>query len=279
MSEGFPILGADRLGAIAELCARGLTDVPTPPDLEASLFTPGFPVTVRGDPTRGVVATCVRDGQAHLRLLVVDPEARGHGLGTALLHAAEEDLADAASITVGADAPDYLFPGVETTQLAMLCLLERNHYARAEANFNLLVDLRRLPAEPAASDARVADPGDAAEVEAWMTTNWSNWRVEAMRCLERRRLMLSHDADGIAAFCCWDGARTGWVGPVGVRPTLIGRGRGRGVLVAALHELRRAGRDHAEIGWVGPIPPYARTVPSVINRVFFVYRKHRTPAG
>jgi hypothetical protein len=47
------------------------------------------------------------------------------------------------------------------------------------------------------------------------------------------------------------------------------------VLVAALHAMRRAGRDRAEIGWVGPIPPYARTVPSAINRVFFVYRKQR----
>ena len=279
MSEEFPIVGPDQLDGIVALCGRGLADVPAPGDLEASLFTPGFPVTVRGDPDRGVVATCVRGGQAHLRLLVVDPTARGQGLGAALLRSAEEDLADAASITVGADAPDYLFPGVQTTELAMLCLLERHHYARGEANFNLLVDLERLPREPAASDARVAELDDAAEVEAWMTANWANWRVEAMRCLARRRLMLSRDRDGIAAFCCWDGARAGWVGPVGVRPALVGQGRGRGVLVAALHEMHRAGRDRAEIGWVGPIPPYARTVPSVINRVFFVYRKQRAGAG
>jgi mycothiol synthase len=275
VSEVLPVLGLDQLDGIAELCARGLADAPPRADLAASLFTPGFPVTVRGDPDRGVVATCVRDGQAHLRLLVVDPAARGRSLGTALLLAAEQDLADAPSITVGADAPDYLFPGVETTELAMLCLLERHRYARAEANFNLLVDLGRLPAEPGPDEARLAEPGEAAEVEAWMREHWPNWRVEAMRCLARERLIVSRDADGIAAFCCWDGARTGWVGPVGVRPSLIGRGRGRSVLVAALHELRRTGRARAEIGWVGPIPPYAGTVPSVINRVFFVYRKQR----
>jgi GNAT superfamily N-acetyltransferase len=275
----FPILGRDQLDGIVALCQRGLADVPTSGDLEASLFTPALPVTVRGDPDRGVVATCVRDGQAYLRLLVVDPAARGRGVGTALLHAAEDDLADAGTITVGADAPDYLFPGVETTALEMLCFLERNRYARGEANFNLLVDLEHLPADPGPGEARVAEPDDVAEVEAWMAANWSNWRVEAMRCLSRQRLMLSRDTDGITAFCCWDGARSGWVGPVGVRPTLIGKGRGRAVLVAALHQLRRAGRDRAEIGWVGPIPPYARTVRSAINRVFFVYRKQRPASG
>ena len=88
--------------------------------------------------------------------------------------------------------------------------------------------------------------------------------------------MISRDEDGIVAFCCWDGARTGWVGPVAVRPSVIGQGRGRAVLLGALHRLRATGLREAEIGWVGPLVPYARTVSATINRVFFVYRKHRT---
>jgi GNAT superfamily N-acetyltransferase len=264
---------AAALEPIAALCQRGLTDPPTEADLRASLFTPGFEVTVRGDPERGVVASCVRDGNAYLRLLVVDPVARGRGLGTALLRAAEADLESAPSITVGADAPDHLFPGVETTQLEMLCLLEHHDYTRAAANYNLLVDLDRLPPAPPEAEATLARAADGPEIEAWTATHWPFWRTEVSRCLARDTLAIARDEQGIAAFCCWDGARAGWVGPVAVRPSLIGQGRGRGVLVAALHHLRASGRSQAEIGWVGPIRPYARTVPSVIHRVFFVYRK------
>ena len=272
----FPTLAPSDLPAIARLCAAGLAGAPTADDLRASLFTPGWPVTVRGDPERGVVATCVRDGGAALRLLVVHPSARGRGLGRALLHAAEADLGDAASITVGADAPDYLFPGVDATETAMLCLLERSRYVRGEANVNLVVDLDALP--PPDRGARVARVEERDEIDAWTTEHWPMWRVEVLRCLDRDRLMIARDDDGIVAFCCWDGARTGWVGPVAVRPSVIGQGRGRGVLLAALHRLRAAGRREAEIGWVGPIVPYAQAVGARIHRVFFVYRKRRAAA-
>lgn len=273
MSERFPVLGPEHLPDLSALARRALRDPPTEHDLGVSLFTPGFPVTVRGDAAVGVVASCVRDGAGYLRLLMVDPSARRHGLGDALLAAAEQDLADLATITVGADAPDYLFPGVETDQIEMLCLLERRRYERAEANINMVVDLDRLPPEP--TDARLAGPADRDELEAWTATHWSFWSTEVLRCADRDRLMVSRDDDGVAAVCCWDGARAGWVGPVAVRPALLGRGRGRSVLIAALHRLRAAGATQADIGWVGPIRPYVDTVDARIQRVFFVYRKAR----
>ncbi|HSO97166.1 MAG TPA: GNAT family N-acetyltransferase [Acidimicrobiia bacterium] len=271
MSTTFPVLGPERLTDLAALARRALRDPPTEHDLGVSLFTPGFPVTVRGDPTVGVVASCERNGAGHVRLLMVDPSARRQGLGGALLAAAEQDLADFATITTGADAPDYLFPGVETDQIEMLCLLERRRYERAEANFNMVVDLDRLPPEPA--DARLAALADRAELEAWTATHWPFWSTEVLRCADRDRLMVSRDDDGVAAVCCWDGARSGWVGPVAVRPALLGQGRGRSVLIGALHRLRAAGATQADIGWVGPIRPYVDTIGARIHRVFFVYRK------
>ena len=36
--------------------------------------------------------------------------------------------------------------------------------------------------------------------------------------------------------------------------------------------MRAAGRDNAEVVWVGPIVPYAR-VGARVSRVFFVYRR------
>jgi GNAT superfamily N-acetyltransferase len=271
--DRFAELGVESVSAISRLCDESLGDAPSQADLRASLFTPGFPVTVRGDPARGVVASCVRDGQAYLRLLVVHPSARRQGLGAALLDAAEVDLRPATSITVGADAPDYLFPGVETTEVALHCLLEQRRYTREDANVNLMVDLQDLPAVPPNDPVAVARPEDRDEVARWVGTHWANWETEVLRCLDRGRLMLARDDAGVVAVCCWDGARTGWVGPVAVRPSAIGHGRGRGVLLAALHQLRADGRTRAEIGWVGPIRPYAQTVSAVPHRVFFVYRR------
>jgi len=268
-------LGPDALPALARLCRESLTDPPTDRDLAASLFTPGYPVTVRGDPERGIVASCVRGDDAYVRLLVVHPDARGAGLGRALLGAAERDLAPARTITVGADAPDYLYPGVETTSMELHCLLEARHYARGEANCNLVVDLDGLPPVPAGDSVAIAGASDRAETAEWVAAHWPHWETEVLRCLDRQRLVISRDSEGISACCCWDGARDGWVGPVAVRPSLIGQGRGRPVLLAALVELRAAGRHRAEIGWVGPIRPYARTVSAVIHRVFYVYRRHR----
>ena len=89
---------------------------------------------------------------------------------------------------------------------------------------------------------------------------------------ERLQLVLSHRGESKIAT-----RYQRELGPVGVRPTAIGRGRGRSVLIAALHRMRDEGRDQAEIGWVGPIRPYAETVGAVINRLFFVYRKERRP--
>jgi hypothetical protein len=52
----------------------------------------------------------------------------------------------------------------------------------------------------------------------------------------------------------------------------MGKGRGKGVLVGALHELRRRGADRVSVLWVGPVLPYA-AVGGRVSDVYFVYRK------
>jgi hypothetical protein len=52
----------------------------------------------------------------------------------------------------------------------------------------------------------------------------------------------------------------------------MGRGVAVPALVGALHRMRAAGRSSVEVGWVGPIVPYAR-VGATVGRVFFVHRK------
>ena len=267
----------DRLGpsegdAIADLCRRSLADPPAADEIAGALFAPDQPTNVRGDPDVGVVASVEVDGRGYVRLLVVDPAHRGLGHGHALLEAAEADLTEAGmpAVTVGADAPYFLFPGVETTETAMLCLLERHHYERAEANFNMAVDLMRIAPDPGGHT--VATPADRDEVDAWMTINWGHWRLEVLRALDKGTLVLARDDNGISAFCAYDVNRRGLLGPVAARFNLIGTGVAAPLILGALHRMRAGGRERAEVVWVGPIVPYAR-VGAHVSRVFFVYRR------
>ncbi len=267
---GFERLGAERLGDIHDLCRRALPDPPNKDELAMGLFDDDQPALVRGDPSVGVVATVRSGRQGYVRLLGVDPSLRRRGYGSTLLKAAETDLAGADSVQVGADAPYFLYPGVETTQTAMLCLLERHRYVRVEANFNMGVDLDALPEDPGGH--MLATGTERHEVARWAKDHWPNWRAEVLRALDHSTLVIGRDERGITGICAYDVNRGGSVGPVAVRPDLWAKGSGRPLLLGALHRMRRTGRPHAEVVWVGPIFPYAR-VGGHVSRVFFVYRK------
>jgi mycothiol synthase len=266
------LLDAGRLEDVSDLCRRCLPEPPTQDELSSSLYSSDEVVTVRGDTAIGIVATVCSGTQGYVRLLGVDPSVRDQGHGSALLRSAEEDLSEqgATGVQIGADPPGYLYPGVETTQTAMLGLLERHRYQRAESNFNMSVDLDALPPDPGGYD--VASEGEHTEVSSWMRRHWPNWEAEVIRALGRSTLLISRDDQGIAAFCAYDVNRGGVLGPTAVRGDLWGKGAGRPLIVGTLHRMRAAGRRHAEISWVGPIRPYAR-VGARVNRVFFVYRR------
>jgi len=272
------VLDASASAEIAALCARALDRPPVADEIRGALFARDQPAIVRGDPNVGIVAAVPEGAGGYLRLMVVDPRHQGQGHGSALLAAAEGDLtrghATPAIVTVGADAPYYLVPGVETTQTAMLCLLERRHYSRQEANFNMDVELASLPEDPVGPT--VAGPADRDEVEAFTLAHWSNWRAEVLRALDKGSLIINRDGGGISGFCAWNVNRRGLVGPVAVRPDLMGKGTGGPMLLGALHQLRADGWERIEVSWVGPIIPYAR-VGGTVGRVFFVYRKTFQP--
>ncbi len=266
-----PELDRSAVPAIAELCRRGVHDFPSVDELDAALFTPEQPAVVRGDPAVGVVATVEGDDGAYLRLLVVDPEARGRGHGHALLRAAHADARAGGhtSITTGADAPFFLWPGVPTTETALLCLLERHHYTRIEANFDMTIDLAAIADD---SGGHMAAPVDRDEIATFMAKHWPNWKAEVLRALDKGNLVIERDDEGISAFCAFEVNRAGFLGPVAARPDVIGRGAGTPVLVGALRELRARGRSSIEVTWVGPIVPYAR-LGGRVSSVYFVYRK------
>ena len=235
---------------------------PTTDELDGALFAPEQPALVLGDPGVGVVATVETDDGSHVRLLAVDPGARGRGHGHALLEAAEvaARAGGGRSLTVGADAPYYLWPGVPTSATAMLCLLERRHYSRVDTNFDMTVELGALPDDPGGHVVATAD--DRAEIDAWTAAHWPNWRLEVLRALDKGNLVVARDdgaPDGdVAAFCAFEVNRAGMLGPVAVRPDLLGHGQGRasapgGTARAAPARLEPGGR-----GVGGPGPPLCR---------------------
>lgn len=275
MSDSIPRLEPSDLEAIADLCQRTLSDPPSSEELGHALFTEDQPAIVMGDPGRGLVAAVECDDGPHIRLLVVDRSARGQGVGHSLLEAAEGWARQAghSALITGADPPYFLWPGVPSSETGLLCLLEQRHYHRAETNFNMEIDLTVIPGDPGGYE--IAGPDDYEELDRWMGTHWSNWRLEALRALRKGNLVVARDegpAGGVTAFCAFEVNRRGLLGPVAVRPDLMGRGMGKGVLLGALHELRRRGAHEVSVVWIGPVIPYA-AVGGKVSDVYFVYRK------
>jgi GNAT superfamily N-acetyltransferase len=255
------------------LCRRAVVDCPSAEELEGALFAVEQPAVVFGHPSSGVVAIVECDDGAHVRLIAVDPAERGKGHGHALMEAAEAWARSAGHgrLTIGADPPYFLWPGVPSAETGLLCLLERRHYGRIETNFNMRVDLSTLPADPGGHAQAGADSRD--EIDAWMAAHWANWRLEVLRALDRGNLTIARDGAGaLVAFCAFEVNRRGVLGPVAVRPDLIGQGLGKAALRGALHELRRRGRHEVSVVWVGPVVPYA-AVGGKVTDVYFVYRK------
>jgi GNAT superfamily N-acetyltransferase len=247
-----------------------MPQAPSGPELRRTLFAPDQPAIVRYEAGTGVVAVVRTGDQGYIRLLLADPVRRGLGLGHDLLRMAESDLAGVRAITVGADAPYFLFPGVPVEETSLCCLLERHHYSREETNYNISISLADLPPDPGVA---VEPPiQDRPELDAWMIEHWPNWRAEVMRAFDQRSLLLGRDKSGITGFCAYDVNRSGTLGPIATRPDLIGRGLGTPLLLAALHRLRTMGHDAIEVLWVGPMVPYAR-VGGTVSHLFFVYRR------
>ncbi|MHB1854723.1 MAG: GNAT family N-acetyltransferase [Acidimicrobiales bacterium] len=265
---------------IAGLCRLALgPDSPEPADLEQALFATANAgdsvAVVRGDPSVGVVASVIRRGEGHIRLLAVHPEHRRAGIGAALLEAAEADLSGASHVSVGADAPDYLFPGVPTHLTEMFCLLEAAGYHRTETHLNMSVELGPLPADP--GGPALATEAEADEVRTWADQHWAWWTDEVMRALGKERLLISRDAEGINGFCAWDVNRAGWLGPVAVRPSAMGGRVGVPLLLGALHRMKAEGRTRAEIAWISPVRFYVRTVGARMGTAFVVHRRRIVP--
>ena len=207
---------------------------------------PNSPPSILGDPTTGVVATVACDDGAHIRLLAVDPSApRRADSGHALVQAAED-------WAVGGGTSEPRHRG----RPALLPVAGRAELARPRSSASwsagtTAASTRTSTWTSTSSRSRTIPAGtpwpgagDAAELDAWMaTTGPTGGSKSCARCTRATSSSPARTAAPArsSAFCAFEVNRRGLLGPVAVRPELMGRGRGKGVLLGALHELRRRG--------------------------------------
>ncbi|MCG8425280.1 MAG: GNAT family N-acetyltransferase [Proteobacteria bacterium] len=264
---------------------------------EETLFDPGLhgiprPVAVwSGDRLAGIAASSA----SWLRIVAVDPQFRGLGVGSALVEDCERAIARSGSSVVRLlDEPgNYLAPGIDQRNRDTIAWLERRGYVQRGHNTNLLIDVLDNPrVTPAIADTladackrhnylvRRANQTDAAALDAMIRAEFSaGWAFEVGRALGRARsgvhVAVHQPSRQIAAFAAHDGNNRGlgWFGPAGTLPDHRGRGLGRALLVACLLDVAAAGHPVCEVAWIGPREFYDRVAGIAGQRRFAVMRK------
>jgi GNAT superfamily N-acetyltransferase len=206
----------------------------------------------------------------HVRLVTVHPESRRRGLGAWLVRAAEQWMvAQGASVSVlAAEAPIYLWPGVDASNIAAQCLAESTGYRSTGSEINMaLTSAFRAPAPDAVVVRRLTDDRDVAAARSLVEATWPQWLVEfdlgvAAACAHGAFVSaVGPDADNdpvAVGFCAHSVLRTGWLGPVGIDLSCQNRGVGSALVSAAATDVMVAGLADVEISWVGPVRFYAK---------------------
>lgn len=254
----------------------------------------GFVATVEGS-VAGVVlgSTSHRDKSiGHIDLVAVRPDARRHGIGRALIGRAEAALAGvgATEVLLAGNPPYYAWPGIDVRYTPAVCAAMALGYEQDRTAWNMTADLSydESPAlrPTAAAEQRLAGegitvrratPDDAnALVEFARSTFGASWAGEVAHSIDREGAGLHlavRGSDEILGFAAFGSSRPSWFGPMGTAPTAQGLGIGGALLRRCLRDQHDLGISRSQIGWVGPVPFYARNAGAWIERVFFLYRK------
>jgi len=220
-----------------------------------------------------------------VRVLAVMPEARGRGIGSALLATCEQAARDDGRSRLRAlDQPgNYLAPGIDESNVETIAWLERRGWTRSgEPRLNVLIDVRgnpRVSGERAADAAgratgyeiRRARADESALLDAVATEFGGAWPFELARSLGHLPAGV-HVALRDGAYCAFaahDGNNRGlgWFGPTGTWPAHRGRGLGEALLLACLVDVA-TDHDRCEVAWIGPRPFYDKVAGVAADRRF-----------
>ena len=205
----------------------------------------GAPV-VRLHDDDGIAVICGR----HLRLLAVDRDRRGRGIGSALLHDAESRGAR----IIGAEAGHYFVPGAPEESVGFF-----REYKEVARTQNLIAST----AFDAPSDVRRASHEERERLLEFVGEHFGAiWRFETSRAFDvaEPTLMLAEHEGAIVGFAAHEANNRGLgtFGPTGVAKRFRGRGIGRSLLLASLADLRSLGYAEAIIPWTDALEFYRR---------------------
>lgn len=209
----------------------------------------GQPV-VRMFEDAGAAVTCGR----WLRILAVHPEARGRGIGSALLADGEQ----LGARVIAAEPGNYFTPGILEGQRAFF---EKRGYQETAATWNLEV---ALPIGPISPIGPIRPPhADADRVLSFVEREFGRiWRFEAAKAFQREQppCFIEEENGTLTGFVVHDvnNRGLGWFGPTGVAKASRGRGTGCRLLLASLADLHRLGCSRAVIPWTDALAFYDR---------------------
>lgn len=218
----------------------------------------------------------------HLDLIAVDPDHRRKGLATRLLRQTEDELRDlgCTMVRVAGNPPDYAFPGVDVRYTPAVCLVSQAGYAHDRTAWNMTADLDPATLDTASEEARLTDAGvevrraeadDIARLRPVIAAEFGGHWAAEITTAQAVHIALRENRP--IAFAAWGCTRPSWFGPMGTLPEGKGLGVGSVLLKRCLLDQAKAGYAQAQIGWVGPIPFYAKAVGARIERVFFLFAK------
>jgi mycothiol synthase len=257
---------------------------------------PGDPslrlVAIVDDSPVGFAFGSVHDKTGYLDGLAVEDSVRRRGVGTALLNAIEARLtrAGAEHFAMGRNSWFYAWPGVDLGYTAALCFAERHGYRRVSVVQNMDVSLDRwvpgradevLDRHGRKAILRRGEPTDWPALETFVREQFTEvWSHEARLALHRETptIFIAIRDERVTGFACYGVYRPDWFGPLAVDPQSRGEGLGEALLLLCLDDLAAAGVAVAQIGWIGPMSFYAKTVDARCGRVFAVLEKSPTPA-
>ena len=207
-------------------------------------------VRVYGD-FDGIAVTCGK----YLRILAVDRERRGRGIGSALLK-------DSNATVIAAEPGNYFTPGVSDD---IAGFFRKRGYVETARTQNLIAET---------SGGQAIQPVQEREqVLAFIEQNFGPiWRFEASH---GKTIFQVKDGNEIVGFSTHEANNRGlgFFGPTGVAESHRGRGYGRTLLLASLADLRRLGYDRAVIPWTDAIEFYRKTCGARIDHRFVILRR------
>lgn len=139
---------------------------------------------------------------------------------------------------------------------------------------DMLVKLYTLPEiAPVLTDQRIAGVDirraiapEKHVVVAWVRQHFSEgWASECdvSFCNQPVTCFLAVENGQLLGFACYDATCKDFFGPTGVAESQRGRGIGKALLLACLHDMRAHGYGYAIIGAAGPIDFYSKAVGAI----------------